>query len=133
MPPKAAVARAPSPSPSLPLPVHNDANDILIIQDLMDTIDQIPIELTRVHSDLNELGAVLYCKCCVWLLTPATLCNLERKLHQLIDWVQSPHIDPAQRFQLLQEIAEEAARYKLGGDDKIRVAGGACDGVSVRR
>jgi len=44
--------------------------------------------------------------------------------------VQDPSIEPAQRFQLLQEIAEEAARYKLGGDDKIRVAGGACDGVS---
>lgn len=57
------------------------------------------------------------------------MCNLERKLHQLINWVQDPHIDPAQRFQLLQEIAEEAARYKLGGDDKIRVAGGACDGI----
>lgn len=28
----------------------------------MDTLDQIPPELTRVHSDLNELGAVLYCK-----------------------------------------------------------------------
>lgn len=63
-------------------------------------------------------------------LTTATLCNLERKLHQLIDWVQNPRIGPEKRFQLLQEIAEEAARYKLGGDDKIRVAGGACDGVS---
>ena len=56
--------------------------------------------------------------------------NLETKLNQLIGWIQDPTIEPAQRFQLLQEIAEEAARYKLGGDDKIRVAGGACDGVS---
>lgn len=51
------------------------------------------------------------------------------KLNQLVKWIQDPTIGPAQRFQLLQEIAEEAARYKLGGDDKIRVAGGACDGV----
>jgi inhibitor of growth protein 3 len=58
------------------------------------------------------------------------LVNLETKLNQLIDWIQDPTIEPAKRFQLLQEIAEEAARYKLGGDDKIRVAGGACDGVS---
>jgi inhibitor of growth protein 3 len=64
-------------------------------------------------------------------MTSATLVNLETKLHQLIEWIQDPSIDPARRFQLLQEIAEEAARYKLGGDDKIRVAGGACDGVSV--
>ncbi|BEI84687.1 hypothetical protein CcaverHIS002_0500880 [Cutaneotrichosporon cavernicola] len=124
MPPKAAAASAAPPapvaaSPPPPDPKPNDANDILLIQDLMDTIDQIPIELTRVHSDLNELGAVLY----------STLCNLETKLHQLINWVQDPSVPPERRFQLLQEIAEEAARYKLGGDDKIRVAGGACDGI----
>lgn len=58
--------------------------------------------------------------------------NLETKLNTLINWIQDPTIGPERRFQLLQEIAEEAARYKLGGDDKIRVAGGACDGVSVR-
>lgn len=48
-------------------------------------------------------------------------------------WIQDPSIGQEKRFQLLQEIAEEAARYKLGGDDKIRVAGGACDGVSPDR
>lgn len=48
-----------------------------------------------------------------------------------MDWVQDPRIGPDQRFQLLQEIAEEAARYKLGADDKIRVAGGASEGVSI--
>lgn len=87
----------------------------------MDTLDQIPPELTRVHSDLNELGAVLY----------STLVSLEKKLYTLIDWIQDPNVTPEKRFELLQEIAEEAARYKLGGDDKIRVAAGACDGVSV--
>jgi len=60
----------------------------------------------------------------------ATLLNLEKKLHTLNDWIQDSEVGPEKRFQLLQEIAEEAARYKLGGDDKIRVAGGACDGVS---
>lgn len=57
--------------------------------------------------------------------------QLQHKLNQLIDWVQDPTIGPEKRFQLLQEIAEEAARYKLGADDKIRVAGGASEGVSV--
>ena len=61
----------------------------------------------------------------------ATLLNLEKKLNSLIEWIQDGSLAPEQRFQLLQEIAEEAARYKLGGDDKIRVAGGACDGVSL--
>lgn len=40
--------------------VTNEAQDMLVIQDLMDTLDQLPPELTRVYSDLNELGAVLY-------------------------------------------------------------------------
>ena len=163
----------PSPSP----PPDNDAHDILVIHDIMDTLDQLPPELTRVHSDLNELGAVLYCKwnhsapvhlyvhpsrrtavdyaththhsptyntypsphssirCCkcARLLIPVdTLCNLENKLNTLIKWIQDASIGPERRFDLLQDIAEEAARYKLGGDDKIRVAGGACDGVSLR-
>jgi inhibitor of growth protein 3 len=59
MPPRYAVEpREPSASP---VP-ENDAHDLLVIQDFMDTLDQIPPELTRVHSDLNELGAVLYCE-----------------------------------------------------------------------
>jgi hypothetical protein len=66
MPPKASapvIHAAPSPSPP-PQPGSggNDAQDLLIIQDFMDTLDQIPSELTKVHSDLNELGAVLYCE-----------------------------------------------------------------------
>ncbi|KAK8845481.1 hypothetical protein IAR55_006194 [Kwoniella newhampshirensis] len=116
MPPKQPVLQLPSPSPP---PPNNDAQDLLIIQDIMDTLDQIPPEITRVHSDLNELGAVLY----------STLLSLEKKLYTLIDWIQDPDVKPEKRFELLQEIAEEAARYKLGGDDKIRVAGGACDGI----
>ncbi|WWC66697.1 uncharacterized protein I206_100601 [Kwoniella pini CBS 10737] len=121
MPPKMPVIAPPSPSP--PPPTANDAQDILVIQDIMDTLDQIPPELTRVYSDLNELGAVLY----------STLLSLEKKLYTLINWIQDPSIKPEQRFELLQEIAEEAARYKLGGDDKIRVAGGACDGIMAHQ
>ncbi|WVO18437.1 hypothetical protein L204_106154 [Cryptococcus depauperatus] len=116
MPPKASVIQQPSLSPP---PINNDAQDLLVIQDLMDTLDQIPPELTRVHSDLSELGAVLY----------STLVSLEKKLYTLIDWIQDSTVSPERRFELLQEIAEEAARYKLGGDDKIRVAAGACDGI----
>ncbi|WWC85940.1 uncharacterized protein L201_000810 [Kwoniella dendrophila CBS 6074] len=122
MPPKMAPVQAP-PSPSPPPPTANDAQDILVIQDIMDTLDQIPPEITRVYSDLNELGAVLY----------STLLSLEKKLYTLINWIQDPDIKPEQRFELLQEIAEEAARYKLGGDDKIRVAGGACDGIMAHQ
>lgn len=62
MPPKAAVIHQQPASPTPPPPPSNDAQDLLVIQDLMDSMDQIPAELTRVHSDLNELGAVLYCE-----------------------------------------------------------------------
>ncbi|WWD22429.1 hypothetical protein CI109_106920 [Kwoniella shandongensis] len=120
MPPKQTVLQPPSPSPP---PPSNDAQDLLVIHDIMDTLDQIPPEITRVHSDLNELGAVLY----------STLLSLEQKLYTLINWIQDPNIKPEKRFELLQEIAEEAARYKLGGDDKIRVAGGACDGIMAHQ
>lgn len=60
MPPKHPLPAA-SPSPP-PIAVTNEAQDMLVIQDLMDTLDQMPPELTRVYSDLNELGAVLYSK-----------------------------------------------------------------------
>jgi hypothetical protein len=66
------------------------------------------------------------------LIILATLVTLENKLNTLVTWIQDDSVSPADRFQLLQEIAEEAARYKLGGDDKIRVSAGACDGVSLR-
>ena len=56
MPPRFANAQEQSASPT----PETDLQDILDIQDIMDTLDQIPPELTRVHSDLNELGAVLY-------------------------------------------------------------------------
>ena len=57
--------------------------------------------------------------------------NLEKKLGLLIEQIQDDTVGPEKRFELLQDIAEEAARYKLGGDDKIRVAAGACDAVRL--
>lgn len=51
-----------SPTPPPPDDADRDAQDMLVLQDLMDTLEQMPAEMTRVHSDLNELGAVLYCK-----------------------------------------------------------------------
>ena len=60
MPPRTNIIQ---PSSITPPPSQSaDAQDLLVIQDVMDTLDQIPPELTRVHSDLNELGAVLYCE-----------------------------------------------------------------------
>lgn len=58
MPPKINMAASPTPPPASAADTH----DILVIADMADALDQIPNELTRVHSDLNELAAVLYCK-----------------------------------------------------------------------
>jgi len=58
MPPKGVVVASPSPPPMPP----NDVQDLLVIADMVDTLDHVPAEVTRVHSDLNELSAVLYCK-----------------------------------------------------------------------
>jgi inhibitor of growth protein 3 len=58
MPPKGVVVASPSPPPMPP----NDVQDLLVIADMVDTFDHLPAEVTRVHSDLNELSAVLYCK-----------------------------------------------------------------------
>jgi hypothetical protein len=49
-------------SPSPPPMPPNDVQDLLVIADMVDTLDHVPAEVTRVHSDLNELSAVLYCK-----------------------------------------------------------------------
>lgn len=37
---------------------------------------------------------------------------------------------PWDRFQILLEIAEELSRFKVGVEDKVKVAGSACDHVS---
>jgi len=58
MPPKGVVVASPTPPP---MPA-NDVHDLLVIADMVDTFDQLPAEITRVHSDLNELSAVLYCE-----------------------------------------------------------------------
>lgn len=61
MPPRTyAVPEDFTPPPA----IGSDTQDLLVIQDLMDTLDQLPMEITKVHSDLNELGAVLYCQSC---------------------------------------------------------------------
>lgn len=82
MPPKASapvIHAAPSPSPPPQSGSGgNDAQDLLIIQDFMDTLDQIPSELTKVHSDLNELGAVLYCE---WARVLGTLVSTRCPMH----------------------------------------------------
>ena len=41
----------------------------------------------------------------------------------------APAFTPLQRLQLLREVTEEARVFRLGGEDKIRVATGTCETV----
>lgn len=63
MPPKAPIIRQQSASPiPAPPPAPGPSqvpNDLLVIQDIVDTLDAMPGELTRALGDLRELDAVL--------------------------------------------------------------------------
>lgn len=60
----------------------------------------------------------------------ASLIHLTESIRTLTDAVQDETKTPAERLILLKEVAEFAQRFKLGGEDKIRVVGGVCEGVS---
>ena len=64
------------------------------------------------------------------------------KLQLLLDMMHSPSPDspeagkegvktytPFERLQLLREVTEDARVFRLGGEDKIRVATGTCETV----
>ena len=85
------------------------------------TLDSIPPSLTRSLSDLKELDAVLN--------TP--LRQVHTLLDRLLGSILNPEsMKPDQRLTLLRSIVGEIEKYKLGGDDKIRVANGTCESVS---
>ncbi|WAR60094.1 hypothetical protein PtB15_9B31 [Puccinia triticina] len=72
-------------------------------------------------SDLKELDAVLS--------TP--LNQLHAGLDQLLGSLKQPQsITPEERLKLLRNMMAEIERYKLGAQDKIRVANGTCESVS---
>lgn len=58
MPPKIPIIRQQSASPVTTGPALV-AEDILVVQDIVDTLDAMPGELTRALGDLRELDAVL--------------------------------------------------------------------------
>ena len=77
-----------------------------------DALDALPLDLTRSFSDLRELDAVL----------GSHLNSLTARLNHLTALIEDPDIDRGQRLLALKEVAEEARAYKMGGEDKIRVA-----------
>ena len=106
----------------------------------MDSLASLPNELTRSFSDLRELDAVLrserlqarvYLKP---LLTAnasraASIETITRKILILTSMIETKGITPAERLNLLLEIAHDAQHLKMGTEDKIRVSGKACEEV----
>ncbi|KAG0143099.1 hypothetical protein CROQUDRAFT_661669 [Cronartium quercuum f. sp. fusiforme G11] len=97
------------------------AQAVHLVEGFADTLDAIPPSLTRSLSDLKELDAVLN--------TPL------RQVHTLLDRLlgsilQPDSMRPEQRLTLLRSIVGEIEKYKLGGEDKIRVANGTCESLS---
>lgn len=60
----------------------------------------------------------------------ATIAHMTSRISSLTRAIRNPSLAPHERFKLLVEIGDEASRFKLGGDDKVRVAGIACELVS---
>lgn len=88
-----------------------------------DCIEALPPSITRSISDLRELDAVL----------SGSLGTITDKLNTLLALLEQPNsntVKPEHRLLLLKEIAEEARSFRLGGEDKIRVATGTCETVS---
>ena len=103
-------------APPIPLPVET-AHTLLCLSEYAHTLDSLPIDLSRSYGDLRELDAVL----------SSSMITITAKIHHLTSMVEGCRGTKEERLWLLHEIAEEAARLKYGGDDKIRVACQAAD------
>jgi inhibitor of growth protein 3 len=102
-------------------PTLGTAHSLLVLSEYAHTLDSLPLDLSRQFADLRELDAVL----------SASTVSVTQKIYELIDLVENPEAPKQQRLAKLGEIAEEAQRLKLGGEDKIRVASQAAENVRM--
>ena len=84
------------------------------------SLDSLPLDLSRNLADLRELDAVL----------SSSMASIIMKITSLTQIIEDGSSSKQQRLILLADIAEEAARLKLGGEDKIRVACQAADNLN---
>lgn len=102
-----------------PLPVQ--AHSLAILSEYTHALDTLPMDLSRNFADLRELDAVL----------SSSMQSITARIAKLTDMVQNNKETKEDRLWLLTEIADDARRLKLGGDDKIRVACQAADNLRV--
>ncbi|KAI6048027.1 hypothetical protein EDC04DRAFT_2864160 [Pisolithus marmoratus] len=90
-----------------------------LLSEYTHTLDCLPFDLSRNFADLRELDAVL----------SSSMASITSKIQRLTQVIEEGSLSKQERFLLLTEIADEAARLKLGGEDKIRVACQAADNL----
>lgn len=105
--------------PDAPLSEDDVALYMLLVT-YSDALDALPLEFTRSFSDLRELDAVL----------GAHLASLTHRLQNLAAVLEDPNVSRGERLLALKEVADEARAYKMGGEDKIRVAGNTAEMIA---
>ncbi|KAI0964169.1 hypothetical protein AcW1_010247 [Taiwanofungus camphoratus] len=107
-------------APAINMPINmSTAHSLALLFEYTHTLDSLPLDLSRNFADLRELDAVL----------SSSMTVLTAKITQLTIMIENNLATKEERLWLLTDIADEANRLKLGGEDKIRVACLAADGL----
>lgn len=93
-----------------------------LLSEYTQNLDSLPADVSRQFADLRELDAVL----------SASVHALTSKINRLVEMIETNTSPKEQRMWLLMEIADEAQRLRLGGEDKIRVAAQVADGLKAQ-
>ncbi|KAJ7674461.1 hypothetical protein B0H17DRAFT_1161750 [Mycena rosella] len=109
----------PRASMSSPASSTSTVYSLALLSEYTHTLDSLPLDLSRNFADLRELDAVL----------SASMSSITSKISTLTEMIEQGAGKQEQRLWLLMEIAEEANRLRLGGEDKIRVACQAADNL----
>lgn len=117
------MSRRPSAINGAPASSPPTAYGLALLSEYTHTLDSVPVDLSRSFGDLRELDAVL----------SSSITLLTAKINELIVMIETKTGTNDDRLFLLTEIAEEAGRLKLGGEDKIRVACHAADGLRAHK
>ena len=97
----------------------NTVYTLSLVSEYTHTLDTLPLDLSRNFADLRELDAVL----------SSSMASITMKIQKLTQVIEEGALSKQERLFLLTQIADEASRLKLGGEDKIRVACQAADNL----
>ncbi|KAJ7597286.1 hypothetical protein C8J56DRAFT_773740 [Mycena floridula] len=95
----------------------SDAYSLVLLAEYTNTLDALPLDVSRSFADLRELDAVM----------SAGMASITTKIQNLTQMIEQGTVPKEERLWLLTDIADEATRLKPGGEDKIRVAAQAAD------